>query len=187
MNSKVLKPHNREKRQTETELCLEPCIASASSVREEEKATGRGGNISLLLTMTLFLMEVCVWERGRSGREWPVCVFFSSLLFPSRLSHHWSVWRVEREREWVKVKEAETLHHNVRGRVWENRRAERDGRNGERGNRTEPPAGSQALDWPLNSDLGANMNDQNVVKEGWVQKRGEKRQRWNTDVLMSVF
>lgn len=26
----------------------------------------------------------------------------------------------------------------------------------------------------MNSDLKPKMNDQNVVKEGWVQKRGEK-------------
>lgn len=69
MNSEVLKPHNDEKL-TETRLCLESCVASASSVREEEKATGRGGKCFPAPNNDfIFHGSVYVWERGRSGRE----------------------------------------------------------------------------------------------------------------------
>lgn len=76
MNSKVLKPHNREKRQTETELCLEPCIASASSVREEEKATGRGGKYFPAPNNDFISHgSVCVREGEKRKRMTRVCVF----------------------------------------------------------------------------------------------------------------
>lgn len=77
MNSKVLKPHNRGKMQTETGLCLEPCIASASSVREEEKATGRGGKYFPTPNNDFISHgSVCVREGEKRKRMTHVCVCF---------------------------------------------------------------------------------------------------------------
>lgn len=83
MNSKVLTPHNGEKRQTETGLCLEPCIASASSVREEEKATGRGGKYFPAPNNDFISHgSVCVCERGgKRKRMTRVCVCVCFLFF----------------------------------------------------------------------------------------------------------
>ncbi len=84
--------------------------------------------------MTLFLMDVCVYVRegGKRKRMTRVCVF---LFFVVSFQAESPLECLKgREREKVK-EEAETLHHNV----------EECERTGERGNRTEPPAGSRAL------------------------------------------
>ncbi len=112
-----------------------------------------------------------MWERGGSGREWPVCVCFLFFVVSFQAESPLECLK-GREREKVK-EEAETLHHNV----WENRERRPWGRAREQ-NRTASGKSSTGLTlelWPRSQHERPERSERGMGAE----------ERWETSALKS--
>ncbi len=113
-----------------------------------------------------------MWERGGSGREWPVCVCFLFFVVSFQAESPLECLKGrEREREWK-------WRRRLRRYITTCERTERDGREGERGNRTASRKTSTGLTlelWPRSQHERPERSERGVGAE----------ERWETSPLKS--